>query len=542
MADLAVLLADAPYHDVLRRVGEVAAREKVEVYAVGGLVRDLLLARATTDLDFVTVGAASGEGLAGAVARALGGKTVHVYPAFGTAAIRLPRKHGGHVLEFVGARRESYRSHSRKPDVEAGTLADDLARRDFTVNALALDLAPGAFGTLIDHFGGLADLDAGVLRTPLDPAQTFRDDPLRMVRAARFAAQLGFGVHPAALAAMREEAARVEIVSAERVEAELQKLIATPRPSGGWRVLFEGGVLAHLLPELADLAGVEAIDGVGHKDNFYHTLQVLDNVAAATARRDPDETRYLRWAALLHDIGKARTKRWVPGTGWTFHAHDDVGSRMVEGVFRRLKLPLDARLDYVRSLVRLHHRPHALVDDEVTDSAVRRLLFDAGDKVEDLMTLVRADLTSKNPRRVRRYLRGFDAVEAKMALVEEKDRLRAFQPPVDGNEIMAALGVREGLAVGILKERIKEAILEGDIPNEHDAAFAFMMRHRDDALRRGRLFDELVRLLPREERPAMGALRQALALDALPEGDDEARAYLAGVKARALAAPAGQDA
>ena len=536
MADLSTLLAQASFHPLLRRVGEVAEARGIAAYAVGGAVRDLLLGRTTTDIDFVTVGEGSGLKLAEAVGEALGGQTVHVYPAFGTAALRLPQKKGGHVLEFVAARRESYRHDSRKPTVTTGTLGDDLARRDFTANALALDLHPARFGTLLDPFGGLHDLDAGVLRTPLEPEVTFSDDPLRMVRAARFAAQLDFTVAPNAMEAMRAQAHRIDIVSAERVEAELQKLIATPRPSVGLWVLYHGGLLDRLLPELAALAGIEAIDGIGHKDNLAHTLQVVDNLAAATAARPAEETAYLRWAALLHDIGKARTKRFVKGTGWTFHGHDDVGSRMVEKVFRRLKLPLDHRLDYVRELVRLHHRPHALVDDEVTDSAVRRLLFDAGEKVDDLMTLVRADLTSKNPRRVRRYLLGFDTVEEKMRSVEEKDRVRTFQPPVDGKEIMDALGVGEGLAVGILKERIKEAILDGDIPNEHDAAFDFMMRHRDDALRRGALFDRLVRTLDRKERRALGALREALATHPLPEGEEAALAYLDGVREEALRA------
>ncbi len=533
MSDLSALLDPAPFRDVLRRVGEVAARDGVPVYAVGGAVRDLLLGRSTTDLDFVAVGENAGLRVARQVAKALRGQQVHLYPTFGTAAIRLPEKAGGLVLEFVTARRESYRHDSRKPEVEMGTLDDDLARRDFTVNALALDLHPDRFGTLLDLFGGLADLDAGLLRTPLDPAQTFEDDPLRMVRAARFAAQLGFRVDDAATEAMRAAAARIEIVSMERVADEVQKLIATPVPSRGWKVLYEGGVLEHLLPELTALAGVEAIDGVGHKDNFYHSLQVLDNLAAATTDRDADETRYLRWAALLHDIGKARTKRFFRGN-WTFHGHDDVGSRMVPHVFRRLKLPLDHRLDYVRDLVRMHHRPHALVDDEVTDSAVRRLLFDAGEHVDDLMTLVRADLTSKNPRRVRRYRRGFDVVEEKMRTVEEKDHVRTFQPPVDGYEIMEALGVQEGLAVGILKERIKEAILDGEIPNEHDAAYAFMMQHRDDALRRGHLFDHLIRTLTSSDRKALGALREALATHPLPEKDDAALAYLDGLRREAL--------
>lgn len=517
----------------------MAAQEGIEAYAVGGLVRDLLLGRPTTDVDVVTLGSGSGLRLAEAVRKDLGARKVHVYPAFGTAAIRLPEGRFGPVedVEFVAARRESYRGESRKPDVEAGTLDDDLARRDFTANALALDLAPGRFGRLEDRFGGLKDLAAGVLRTPLDPARTFSDDPLRMVRAARFAAQLGFRVDEAALAAMREMAHRMEIVSPERVEAELHKLMAAPVPSVGLRVLDAGGLLPHLLPELDALKGVAAVDGIGHKDNFAHTLQVVDNAAARS------ENLWLRYAALCHDLGKARTKRFAKGKGWTFHGHAEVGARMVPVLFRRLTFPLDDRMAYVEKLVRLHHRPHALVDEGVTDSAVRRLLFDAGDDVEDLMTLCRADLTSKNPKRVARYLRGFDRVDEKLASVEARDHVRTFQPPVSGEEIMQALGVGEGLAVGILKERLKEAVLDGLVPNEHDAAFAFVLAHADEARRRGDLFDRLRRTLPREHRPALGALRDALATDpALPLAEADALAYLDAIRARALAPPRPADA
>lgn len=539
---LAAVLAASPLRPLLERIGSVAAQEGIEAYAVGGLVRDLLLGRPTTDVDVVTLGSGSGLWLAEAVRKDLGARKVHVYPAFGTAAIRLTpadRAHFGGVddVEFVAARRESYRGESRKPDVEAGTLDDDLARRDFTANALALDLAPGRFGRLEDRFGGLKDLAAGVLRTPLDPARTFSDDPLRMVRAARFAAQLGFRVDDDALAAMREMAHRMEIVSPERVEAELHKLMAAPVPSVGLRVLDAGGLLPHLLPELDALKGVAAVDGIGHKDNFAHTLQVVDNAAARS------ENLWLRYAALCHDLGKARTKRFAKGKGWTFHGHAEVGARMVPVLFRRLTFPLDDRMAYVEKLVRLHHRPHALVDEGVTDSAVRRLLFDAGEAVEDLMTLCRADLTSKNPKRVARYLRGFDRVDEKLASVEARDHVRTFQPPVSGEEIMQALGVGEGLAVGILKERLKEAVLDGLVPNEHDAAFAFVLAHADEARRRGDLFDRLRRTLPREHRPALGALRDALATDpALPLAEADALAYLDAIRARALAPPRPADA
>ncbi|GIV58066.1 MAG: tRNA nucleotidyltransferase [Rhodothermaceae bacterium] len=475
-----------PYEPLLRQVGEVAQRQGVAVYAVGGVVRDVMLGRPTTDIDFVTVGPGTGIRLAEAVAAALGGQTAHVYPSFGTAALRLAGFLPGDqalVLEFVAARRESYRANSRKPLVEDGTLEDDLRRRDFTVNALAIHLAPDRFGELIDLDGsGVRDLERRILRTPLDPLQTFEDDPLRMIRAARFAAQLGFTIHPETFAAMQRKAHRVRILSQERITDELQKIMTSPRPSTGWRLLFEAGLLEPLFPELAALKGVETIEGYRHKDNFDHTLQVLDNLIRLTRGRSGEATLWLRWATLLHDIGKPKTKRFKEGIGWTFHGHEDVGARMIPKIFRRLRLPSDERMRYVQKLVRLHHRPVALVDENVTDSAVRRLLFDAGDDIDDLMTLVRADITSKNPRRVRRYLRAFDEVEKKMAEVEEKDRLRNFQPPVDGHEIMQTLGLKPGPVVGRLKEAVREAILEGVIPNEHDAAFDYLMRIKDEIL------------------------------------------------------------
>jgi poly(A) polymerase len=534
MPDLAALITEHPLRPLLVRAGEVAAAEGIEAYAVGGLVRDVLLGHPTTDVDVVTVGAGTGLRLAEAVRSALGARRVHVYERFGTAAIRLPEKHGGHVVEFVAARRESYRRDSRKPDVEAGTLGEDLARRDFTVNALALDLHPARFGRLLDPFEGVQDLAAGRLRTPIDPLVTFDDDPLRMVRAARFAARLGFTVAPEIVDAMHARTDRIAIVSPERIADELQKLIAADTPSTGFRVLFEGRLLPHILPELDALAGVEAVDGVGHKDNFFHTIQVLDNLVAAVRDRPVEETRSLRWAALLHDVGKARTKRFRRGRGWTFYHHEEESARLVPVVFERLRLPRDARMDTVQALVRLHHRPHALVDEGVTDSAVRRLLFDAGDLVDDLMTLVRADLTTKNPGRKRRYLAGFDRVEEKMASVEARDHVRYFQPPVDGVEIMAALGVSEGLAVGLLKERLKEAVLDGEVPNEHDAAWAFVQQHAPDALRRGRLFDRLRTELAPAERRALGTLRDALATAPLPDDDTAAWAMLMDVKSQAL--------
>lgn len=527
-----------PHEPLLRTIGAAADALGIEAYAVGGAVRDALLERPTTDLDVVTVGPGTGRRLAEAVGARLGGRTVHVYDTFGTAALRLPEAEGGHVLEFVAARRESYRPDSRKPEVEAATLEEDLARRDFTVNALAVALNAERFGNLIDPFGGMIDLVARRLRTPLDPRQTFEDDPLRMLRAARFAAQLDFEIDPEARRALREKAPRIAIVSQERITEELNKALLSARPSTAFRVLHEAGLLAHVLPELAALEGVEYVDGHGHKDNLAHTLQVLDQAAAASADWPEERRLWLRWAALLHDIAKPETKRFVEGTGWTFHGHEDRGARMVPKLFRRLKLPLDERMEHVRELVRLHHRPVALVDDDVTDSAVRRLLFEAGDRIDDLMALVRADITSKNPQRVRRYLRAFDRVEAKFAEVEERDRLRNFQPPVDGHEIMQTLGVGEGVAVGIAKTWIREAILDGRIPNEHDAAFAFLLAHKDEALRRGALFEEALAALAPAERRAARALKEAVFHDDLPADDEAARAHLRRVKEAALAAPA----
>lgn len=475
---------------VLKRIGVLADEAGIEAYAIGGLVRDVLLDRTTTDIDFVTVGHDSGIRLAELVAKALGGMTSHVYKTFGTAAIRIPEgqwapddPHAGPlVLEFVAARRESYERHSRKPDVEAGTLDDDMHRRDFTVNAMAIHLSPDRFGELIDPFGGAADLNAGLLRTPLDPVQTFDDDPLRIVRAARFAAQLGFSVHDDTRAGMGKVADRIDIVSPERIADELQKIMRSPVPSVGFKLLYECGALHRFFPDLVALQGVEAVDGVRHKDNFFHTLQVVDNLVEATSDRSAEETEWLRWAALLHDIGKPATKRFTPGQGWSFHSHEERGARMVPKLFKQLRLPTDERMKYVQKLVRLHHRPVSLVDDHVTDSAVRRLLFDAGEEIDDLMALVRADITSKNPKRVRRYLRAFDSVEEKFREVEEKDHLRNFQPPIDGLEIMETLGLAPGRAVGDIKSAIREAILDGVIPNEYDAARAYMMDIKDDVL------------------------------------------------------------
>ncbi len=531
-----------PYEQLLRTIGAEADKKGIEAFVVGGAVRDAILDRPTTDLDFVTVGKGTGIRLAKAVAKRLGGVEVHVYENFGTAGIRIPadRVEGADtdedfVLEFVAARKESYQRDTRKPDVEEGSLEDDQARRDFTINALARALNADRFGNLLDPFGGMIDLVGQRLRTPRDPRRTFDDDPLRMLRAARFAAQLGFEIDVEARRAMREQARRLDIISQERITDEINKILLSDRPSVGLRILFEAELIRQFLPELSDLAGVETVDGQSHKDNFFHTIQVVDHAAEATADWDQERALWLRWAALLHDIGKPSTKRFAKGTGWTFHGHEDVGSRMIPDLFRRLKLPLDDRMKYVQELVRLHHRPVALVDEEVTDSAVRRLLFEAGDAIDDLMTLVRADITSKNPNRVRRYLTAFDRVEEKFAEVEEKDHLRNFQPPIDGNEIMERLGIGEGVAVGIMKEWIREAILEGDIPNQYEPALAFLEEHREDALDRGELFEIVVREMDREQRATMGTVKEAVFWGELPDEREAALAHLKTIARAALA-------
>ncbi|MEM1056216.1 MAG: HD domain-containing protein [Bacteroidota bacterium] len=557
-----------PFESILRRIGTTADALGVRAHAVGGAVRDALLGRETVDLDVVAVDP-EGEGqvgirLAKAVAEAFGAASPAIYATFGTAAVTLrvpgddsarlgteaegpndqqPTTDHRLVIEFVGARKESYRRESRKPLVEDGTLDDDLARRDFTVNALAVSLGADTYGEVEDPHGGLVDLRDGLLRTPLDPHATFEDDPLRMLRAARFAAQLGFRIAPETLEAMRESAHRIEIVSQERITDEIGKTLASPLPSLGFSVLHETGLLDLVLPELSALAGVEAVGGHKHKDNLYHTLEVVDNLALAQAEADRTGVRaegydlWLRWAALFHDIAKPETKRFAPGTGWTFHGHEDRGARKnIPALFRRLKLPLGDPLTYVRDMVRLHHRPTALVDEEVTDSAVRRLLFEAGDHVEDLMLLVRADVTSKNEKRKRRYLRGFDQVEIKMREVEEKDRMRNWEPPVSGDEIKDRLDLPEGIAVGILKEWVREAVLDGEVPNEHDPAFDWVAEQREEAVYRAGLFHRMVRELRGPEKRAMGAIKEAVFWDDLPLSDEAAAVtYLHEVKDEALA-------
>ncbi len=451
---------------VLRTVGECADALGLEAYVVGGYVRDLLLGRPSKDIDFVTVG--SGIALARKVADTLGpGTHFSFFKTYGTAQV----KRGRLELEFVGARKESYHHDSRNPIVEDGTLHDDISRRDFTVNALAICVNGPRFGELVDLFGGVDDMRKGILRTPLDPDVTFSDDPLRMLRAVRFATQLSFDIFPATLDAITRNAQRIKIITGERIITELNKVMSAPRPSVGWKLLDRTGLLQLIFPELAALKGVETVEGRGHKDNFLHTLQVLDNVAAKS------DDLWLRWAALLHDIGKPQTKRWDPETGWTFHNHNFIGAKMVPRIFRRLKLPVDARMELVRKLVDLHMRPIALVEDTVTDSAIRRVLFDAGDDIDRLMTLCEADITSKNEAKVARILANFAHVRDKMAELEERDRIRCFQPPVRGEEIMATFGLGECRTVGVIKEAIKDAILDGLIHNDHAEARAFMLAH-----------------------------------------------------------------
>lgn len=444
---------------VIHTVGDTAAELGMPCYVVGGYVRDLFLGRHSKDIDFVTVG--SGVDLAEEVAKRLGkGAHVSVFRTYGTAQI----KHRGEELEFVGARKESYRRESRNPEVSVGTLDDDISRRDFTINAMALSVTPDDFGTLVDNFNGVGDLERRTIRTPLDPDITFSDDPLRMMRAVRFATQLQFDISPETFDAIKRNADRIKIITKERIADELQKIMMSPRPSIGWMLLLESGLLGIIFPEVAALRGVETVKGRGHKDNFYHTLEVLDNVA-----RNSDNL-WLRWAALLHDIAKPVTKRWDDSLGWTFHNHNFIGAKMLPKLFRRLKLPQDEKLKYVSKLVELHMRPIALVEDTVTDSAVRRLLVEAGDDIDDLMTLCRADITSKNPEKVRRNLENFDHVVDKMQEIEAKDRLRAWRPPIDGCMIMEMFGLPQSREVGMIKGYMEERLLDSDNPNDPEEA------------------------------------------------------------------------
>ena len=448
-------------------VSETAAEQGVRAFVIGGYVRDCFLGRVNDDIDIVVEG--RGIELAEAVGKKVRSK-VAVFRNFGTAMLRFE----GMEIEFVGARKESYNRNSRKPIVEDGTLEEDQLRRDFTINAMAFSLQKEDFGALVDPFGGIRDLSQGIIRTPCDPDVTYSDDPLRMLRGIRFATRLStpetpFTIVPESMESMRRNASRMEILSRERIAEELDKILLCNQLSRGFFLVDEAGLLPYVLPELAELKGVETVDGRGHKENFSHTLQVLDNVAAVDGGK-----LWLRWAALLHDIGKPRSKRYIPGQGWTFHGHEVIGARMVAGIFKTLKLPLGDELKYVRKLVGLHLRPIALVDDDVTDSAVRRLLFDAGNDIDDLMILCNADITSKNPAKVARIRQNFEAVKRKMSEVEQKDEIRNFKNPITGDYVMELFGIPPCQEIGILKDAVKEAILDGVIGNNFEEADALM--------------------------------------------------------------------
>ncbi|KQC28497.1 CCA tRNA nucleotidyltransferase [Flagellimonas eckloniae] len=452
-------------HPIFKLIGDTSKELGVESYVIGGFVRDYFLKRGTPkDIDVVAIG--SGIELAKKVASKLKGKPqVSIFKNFGTAMI----KHQDLELEFVGARKESYHRDSRKPVVEDGSLEDDQNRRDFTINAMALALNPENFGLLLDPFDGLDDLDKKRIKTPLEPNITYSDDPLRMMRAIRFATQLDFTIEPKSLTAIAENKERIKIISKERIVDELHKILLSKKPSIGFKLMHQTGLLPLILPELHALQGIEEIEGQRHKDNFWHTLEVVDNISENT------DDVWLRWAALLHDIGKAPTKRFHKKIGWTFHAHEFVGSKMVFKLFKRLRMPLNDKMKFVQKMVLMSSRPIILSEDHVTDSAVRRLVFDAGENVDDLMTLCEADITTKNPKKQKKYKNNFQIVRQKIKEVEERDHIRNFQPPVSGEEIMKAFNLRPSKEIGIIKEAIKEAILEGEIPNEHDEAYQFML-------------------------------------------------------------------
>jgi tRNA nucleotidyltransferase/poly(A) polymerase len=449
---------------ILKKIAHAAEELGLETYLIGGFVRDKIIDRDTKDADIVCVG--DGIELAKAVAKRFKPEPkLSYFKNFGTAHIRVK----DFDLEFVGARKESYRYHSRKPDVTPGTLKNDQDRRDFTINALAISLNKDDYGKLIDPFGGVDDIKKKIIKTPLDPLQTFSDDPLRMMRAIRFASQLGFSIEAKTFKAIKDDASRISIVSQERITDELTKIIDSPVPSVGFDLLYQTGLLHIIFPQMVDLAGAEYKDGIGHKDNFYHTLKVLDNVA------EKSNDTWLRWAAVLHDIAKPVTKKFEEGHGWTFHGHEVVGGRMVPKIFTKLKLPLNEKMKFVRKLVELHLRPISLTKENITDSAIRRLLFDAGEDIEALMLLCNADITSKNKWKVKKYMENFQMVRKRCEEVEEKDRIRNWQPPIDGEMIMKIFGLKPSKPVGIIKDAIKDAILDGVIPNDYDEAYAFMI-------------------------------------------------------------------